>query len=212
LAGADMTSWLENEVKSIPAWARSHEDAVEDYYLTWAPYVMLYKKYEYWCTLSGSYFDYRLDPVSADMTSPCEIYKQPYYNPDGTIRYTYITVNGVVVHGVKINNMMWAVFARAWGWPPGAVSAGSDLNQICRSFTFDTPAAAYAVIFGAHEMFYWAEDGEGPITEVLTSDDLREMQEPPETDPDLHILWPSPDPLDPSESCMERPDLPIPFP
>jgi hypothetical protein len=209
LAGADMTSWLENEIKSIPLWARQHEDAVEDYYLSWIPYKMFAKKLKYWKVLSAKYFDYNLDPVSADEKAPCPKYKKVI----GIGHYTYVTVNGVVVHGVKINNMMWAVFGRAWGWPATALSLGSNLNNWGVYDSLDTPAAAKAVAFGADEMYDWATKSEDPITDVLTQEDLREMQEPPVEDPNLHILWPSPEPLDPSKSEMGRPPyMTIPLP
>ena len=64
---------------------------------------------------------------------------------------------------------------------------------------------------GAEEIYDWIEDGaEESLSEILDVNNLLLMQEP--DDSNLHILWPSPAPLDPSKSWMERPDLPIPFP
>jgi hypothetical protein len=222
LAGADMTSWLENELKGVPAWATSVRNDVEDYYSEFdltkidGPGLVALKRLAWWLKLSGKYFDHILDPISADEKSPCEVYKQPLYSPDGEIRYTYVTVNGVVVHGVKINNMIWAAFARAFGWPKGSAYLGSELNQFGRGILrlrieIDTPAASYAVSTGEGKIYDWIKSGaEEPLTEILDVNDLLRMQEPDDTI--LHILWPSPDPLDPSKSSMIKPDLLVPWP
>jgi len=211
LAGADMTSWLENELKSIPAWAQFHKYAVEDYYSSWNPARNIMDRFRHFYILSGEYFDYALDPVSADEKSPCDIYRQDV-STNGD--YTYVTVNGVVVHGAKINNIMWAVFARAWGWSPGWVEYGSNRNNQEAHGVPDSAAAAYSVSLGARAIYNWVIEGEGPLTDVLvlSTYDLFQMREPPETDSILHILWPSPDPLDPGKSTMVRGGIPIPIP
>jgi hypothetical protein len=220
LAGADMTSWLENELKGIPAWATSVRNGVEEYYfhsgplgLPPAPGIYNAKLLAWWIELSKNRFDYIFDPCSADETSPCPIYK---LTAKGGGHYTYVTVNGVVVHGVKINNMIWAAFTRAYGWPKGSAYLGSEWNQIWRGWKkwkieFDTPAASYAVTTGEGKIYDWIKNGaEEPLSDVLRRIDLKLMQEPDDTI--LKILWPSPDPLDPSKSKMNKPYITAPWP
>ena len=111
--------------------------------------------------------------------------------------------------------MIWAAFARAYGWPKGSAYLGSEYNQFRRGLPwhieFDTPAASYAVTTGEGKIYDWIKNGaEEPLSEILDINDLLSMQEPDDTI--LHILWPSTDPLDPSNSTMIKPYITVPWP
>lgn len=41
-------------------------------------------------------------------------------------------INGFVIHGSKINNMIWALFGRHWGWSKTSLCLGAHLNQLGR--------------------------------------------------------------------------------
>jgi hypothetical protein len=222
LAGADMTDWLEIELMRIPSWAISVKDNAQEYYYQQLsafgvipphPAVYSMKLLLYWIELSKNRFDYTFDPCSADGTSPCQKYKKKASS--GGV-YTYVTVNGVVVHGVKINNMMWAAFARAYGCIEGSAYLGSQANQLWRFLKkykvgFDTPAASHAVSIGEGKIYDWLMNGaEEPLSDILDVNDLLLMQEPDDTI--LHMLWPSSDPLDPGKSTMQRPNITVPWP
>ncbi len=199
LAGADMTSWLDTETKAVGTWATAHKTATEDANDSPIPGVTLVKVYLTWCSISGSFFDYEFDPVDAQQHAPCRRF-QPTIGPNG--QYGYVTVNGVVVHGSKINNMMWALFGRYWGWSETSLRLGAHLNQLGRDLRLDGATSQNAIGFGddIHD------NPSANITAILTPANLRTLQ-----DPNALIeekLWPSPDAADTGNSTFTRPTLP----
>lgn len=199
LAGADMTTWLDTETKAVGAWATAHKAATQLANDSPVPFVTRYAVYQTWCSISGSFFDYVFDPVDAQQHAPCRRF-QPTIGPNG--QYGYVTVNGVVVHGSKINNMMWALFGRYWGWSETSLRLGAHLNQLARTNRIDGATSQNAIGFGddIHD------NPSANITTILTPANLRTLQ-----DPNALIeekLWPSPDAADTGNSTFTRPTLP----
>ena len=199
LACADMTSWLDTETKAVGTWATTHRTATETANYSAIPGVTMCRVYQTWCSLSGSYFDYVFDPVDAQQHAPCRRF-QPTIGPNG--KYGYVTVNGVVVHGSKINNMMWALFGRYWGWSETSLRLGAHLNQLGRNLRRDGATSQNAIGFGddIHD------NPSANITTILTPANLRTLQVPNTLIEET--LWPSPDAADADNSTFTRPTLP----
>ncbi|MEM0967607.1 MAG: hypothetical protein AAGJ81_15780, partial [Verrucomicrobiota bacterium] len=201
LAGADITEWFQAEAASIGPWARSHLRATEDANYSMVPFVTRYQVFKTWSLISGSFFDYTLDPVDSEERSPCRRYQS-------TIRrggeYGYVTVNGYVIHGSKINLALWSLFGNHWGYSHFHLVAGGHVNSILRGKGLDSSSAGIAIYLGSQLYRHPDIAIDDPIRELV----LRLMQ----SDEDLieEKLWPSPYPMDPSKSTMNRPDPDLP--
>jgi hypothetical protein len=195
LAGADMTTWLDAETKAIGSWAIAHRALTEIANYSAIPRLTRYNVYRTWCSISSSYFDYTFDPVDSQKQTPCKRFK-----PGGL--YGYVTVNGVVVHGSKLNNMMWALFGRYWGYSEVSLRLGAHFNQLARNLRLDGIASQNAIGFG--DDIY--NNPSANITTILTPTNLRSLQDP--TSLIEEKLWPSPYPADTGNSFFARPTLP----
>jgi hypothetical protein len=199
LAGADMTAWLDAETKAIGAWASAQrfETAIANYCPV--PGVSMHRTYETWCSISGSFFDYVFDPVDTQQHAPCRRY-QPTIGPSA--QYGYVTINGVVVHGSKINNMLWSLFGRHWGWSKTSLRLGAHLNQYAQNQRIDGSTSQNAISLGSD--IY--DNPPASITTVLTPDNLRTLQDPVALIEEH--LWPSSNAADAGNSTFTRPTLP----
>lgn len=197
LAGADITDWLQAEIAAIELWAQQVRREAEDIHYSKVPFRTRGKMLLVWTSISGSYFDYVLDPVDAQGLSPCRRFQSPI-RPMG--HYGYVTVNGVVVHGSKINIMLWSLFGREWGWSPLALMAGSDLNNIDAKLELDPESSRWAVALGA--VLY--EKSQLDLRADGVADAFRLLQDGPDLIEEK--LWPSPYPADPDASVLRRPD------
>lgn len=191
LAGADMTSWLDTEMKTVGGWAVANKIAVENANDSAIPGVALVNVFNTWCSISGSFFDYVFDPVDAEQKAPCRRF-QPYIGSGGY--YGYVTINGVVVHGSKINNMLWALFGRYWGWPELCLKAGAHLNQLARTKRIDGSTSQNAIGLGDNIYALIQGNPSSSITNVLTPTALRTLQDPSSLIEEK--LWPSPNVAD----------------
>lgn len=200
LAGADMTSWLDTEMKTVGGWAVANKIAVENANDSAIPGVALVNVFNTWCSISGSFFDYVFDPVDAEQNAPCRRF-QPYIGSGGY--YGYVTINGVVVHGSKINNMLWALFGRYWGWPELCLKTGAHLNQLARSKKIDGSTSQNAIGFGDDIYALIQGNPSASITNVLTPTALRTLQDPSSLIEEK--LWPSPDIADTDYSTFLAP-------
>jgi hypothetical protein len=158
-----------------------------------------------WITLSASFFDYVFDPVDANQNAPCRRY-QPTIGQGG--HYGYVTVDGVVVHGSKLNNMLWAIFARWWGWPEATILGGANLNQLARDRRLDgiTSQNAIHLGFDIYDLLIADPSASIDLSAVMTESRLRTLVDA--TSLIEERLWPSPDPADISNSTFLRPILP----
>jgi len=203
LAGADMSAWLNAEAKAIGAWADSHRIDTEAANYSPIPFVTMYNVYRTWCSLSASFFDYVFDPIDAQQQAPCRRF-QPWIGPGG--HYGYVTVNGVVVHASKINNMLWGLFGRYWGWSETSLRLGAHLNQLARTLRTDGETSQNAIALGAEIYNLLQSSPSADIRTVLTESNLRKLVDP--NDLDEEKLWPSPYPADSGNSTFVRPWLP----
>jgi len=195
LAGADMTAWLDAETKAIGSWAIERRALTETANYSAIPGVTMYNVYRTWLSISAWHFDYSFNPVDAQKRAPCERFR-----PGGF--YGYVTVNGVVVHGSKLNNMMWALFGRYWGYSETSLRVGAHLNQLGRNLRVDGVASQNAIGLGAD--IY--NNPSANITTILTPTNLRSLQDP--TSLIEERLWPSPYPADAGNSFFDRPTPP----
>ncbi len=204
LAGAEIIQWLDDELEYVCDWGKRHREAVENDNYSNIPFVTRAAVLRVWVDISATFFDYVLDPVSESRTSPCRRF-QPFIGPNGD--YGYVTLNGVVVHGSKVNNLLWSVFGRSWGWSRVALQSGAHLNQLARSLRLDGDTSTNAIILGSK-----AFDNRGAdIRAILTKGAVRLLRDPSALDEER--LWPALDLASDSSSIMERPWLPtIPVP
>jgi hypothetical protein len=196
LAGADIARWLDTEIKAIPAWAREHKVAVLKANKSIWPFITMYKLYRVWTSISGSFFDYTLEPRDAYGRGPCL-----EHNVGG--EYPFVTVNGTVVHGSKINLVLWAVFGRAWGYSRFQLQVGAHVNQISRSGTLDPESSQNAVAIGGAMYDLVQADPNWDIKSEFTRHQVLRMRQ---NDDSLREenLWPG-DEADLSKSQLVRP-------
>jgi hypothetical protein len=125
LAGADITDRLESEVAHAATWGAAHKARAMVANASPIIGVAQYRTFRTWMLLSGHAFDYVLVPVSADGTAPC-----PRFNVPDLANRIYVTVNGVVVHGSKVNNLLWGSSGKAGdGTKPCSRSARGRTNS-----------------------------------------------------------------------------------
>ena len=200
LAGADITDWLEAEAAAMGPWARTHLRDTEDANRNDIPFVAQYDVYRTWLMISGSFFDYILDPVDAEELSPCRRYQNDISIASSDAKYGYVTVSGVVVHGSKVNLALWSLFSNHWGYSQYELAAGGHINSIYTGRGLDPVSSTQAMGFGSQLFLFPHLD----MDDSKRIEHLRRMQ----SDEDLieEKLWPSPYPLDPSKSRMSRPD------
>lgn len=196
LAGADMTAWLDAETKAVGAWAAGHRTATDTDNYSPIPGVTFYNVYKTWCILSAFRFDYVLEPVDAQQHAPCMRFF------DNQRIYSYVTVNGVVVDGSKINNMMWALFGSYWGFDEISIRMGAHLNQVARTRLLDGATSQNAIRFG----FDIHDNPSANIATILTPANMRSLQD--STSLIEEKLWPSLNPADTGNSTLTRPTLP----
>lgn len=196
LAGADIAGWLDTEIKAIPAWARMHKAAVYTANKSIVPFVTRYDVYRVWTSISGSFFDYTLQAVDSAGRGACA-----EYNGGGS--YAFVTVNGTVVHGSKINVMLWAIFGREWGYSTFELQLGANVNQIGQSGTRDPVSSQNAIAIGGGLYDLLQADPNWDIESELTRQQALRMRQ---NDDRLREenLWPGGN-ADLSQSQLVRP-------
>jgi len=203
LAYADMTRWLDKEVRQIKNWAIAHKQLTEMRNYSKIPLVTRKRMLDVWINLSANYFDYVFKPIDKEERTPCEAY---IYSGGNQGMYHYVTVNNVVVHGSKLNNMLWSIFGHYWGWNDSMLKMGAMWNELQVDRRLDNPTSQKAISLGT-EIYLRLEAGNlNYITDVLTEDELRNLQDPNYLWEEK--LWPSPYPADLSKSTFIRPRLP----
>lgn len=150
-----------------------------------------------------------LEPVNSDKTAPSLSFTPPRGSGPNSVGalYSYVTINGAVLHGSKINVLLWAVFGRYWGYSTTELQAGAEVNEFFRKFKLDKDSSQAAITLGGHCVDVRENQGISTL--------LQEMQDKskwkPLVDPRELIeekLWPSKDAADDSQSTLERPALP----
>jgi hypothetical protein len=136
--------------------------------------------------LSAFDFDYTMHPVNASRQAPFA-----HYAAQGD--YWYVTISGVVVHGSKINNMLWSLFSRGWGWSETEIRAGAHLNQLARTLRLDGVSSQNALGLGFELHARYSETTSDILTEAL----ITSMQDPLL---DEEKFWPCSDPADPVDA------------
>ena len=203
LAGAEMLSWLDAEAKSVGSWCSTHKQATINANYSPIPGLTRRKVFETWCSISGTFFDYIFDPVDADGQAPCRRF-QPPIGANG--QYGYLTINGVVVHGSKINNLMWALFGRYWGYREWELRLGAQVNEISERRQLDTATSQNAIGLGDDLFDLLQSNPSASISTTLTQSSLRTLQDPSTLIEEK--LWPAVAPADTGQSHLERPWLP----
>ena len=200
LAGAEMLSWLDSEVKQVGAWCANEKETIIDNNYSPIPGLTRLKVFDIWCIISSRYFDYVFDPVDAQANAPCRRF-QPTIAPGG--HYGYLTINGVVVHGSKINNMMWSLFGRYWGYQEWELRLGAQRNEINERQQLDEATSQFAVGFGADLFNLLQENLSADISIVLTKENLRKLQDTNSLIEEK--LWPAVSMADQGHSILHRP-------
>ena len=197
-----MISWLDAELKSIQIWASNHLEATEDANHTPIGLISEYYIYHTWNALSLA-FDYELDPVDATASAPCRQYAT---DTSTNAIYNYITVNGLVVHGSKINNILWALFGRYWGWSETSLRVGAQYNQITRNHRLDGETSQNAIGLAADLFMLLQSNATASVTTVLTAENLSTLIDA--VDLNEEHLWPATAAADTAASTFDRPTLP----
>lgn len=194
LAGAEIIQWLDQELGDTREWGSRWYNIVRAR-VFWSPNAITLV----FAFISAYEFDYALDAKDAARHSPTDIFQCGHGGGVDYPLYQYVTLRGRVVHGSKINNMLWARFGRQWGYSTLALRAGAYFNQATRG-GLDGPASQGAVKLGGQ--LHDTNDDTGSLltrnkTEVLVR----------ETGFNESWLWPSPSQADPGRSSLMRPML-----
>lgn len=198
LAGADITAWLESQVAVARGWGAAFKATTMIANASQLSLITQYRTFRRFMRLSGQEFDYQLVPVSSDNTAPCARYNIP----DSANRI-YVTVNGVVVHGSKVNNLLWGVFGRSWGYNVFFLKGGAHANNYWERFQWDPQSSQNAIGLGS-QLF---DNPAAPLTSILTPTALRTMQGGPEEGLMDTQLWPALVPFDNARSTIRQPNL-----
>ena len=103
--------------------------------------------------------------------------------------FQYVTLNGVVIHGSKLNGMLWGITGRALGFAETELLLFASLAEYTQSGGPDSESASNAILLG-FEVYEMHESNPHPalIESILRREKVLELQ-----DPDLydHRLWPS---------------------
>ena len=193
LAGAEIMTWLGSGRRYVEEWRARHMDETSSL----APsFPVAYEEHMLltFMRLSAFEFDYIIGPYDASRQAPFSHYATGDF-------YWYVTLNGVVVHGSKINNMLWALFARGWGWSETEIRGGAHFNEFVRNLRSDGVSSQNAIGLGFELHTRHFE----PISNILTVDQVTSLQEP--TALIEEKLWPCSDPADPLISRFFRPIL-----
>ena len=81
--------------------------------------------------------------------------------PEGS-PYHYGTLNGVVVHGSKVTNMLWALWGRAVGYTESNLRLGAHINQL-KSMELDPPSSQAAIMLGSAIYDTYREYGQNGV-------------------------------------------------
>ncbi len=204
LAGAELLPWLEIEFRYITNWAVVHKANVMSNNYSSIPGLTTKRVFDVWVSISGTHFDYVYDPIDSPMEAPCRAY-QPAIQPNG--HYGYLTVNGVVIHGSKLNNMMWALFGKSWGYGSWIMRQGAHVNEFFGRRQLDSETSQFAIDFGANELFMFLNTNTiASVSEVLSTNFLYSLQD--SEDLIEEHLWPAHGLYDATNSWLERPWLP----
>lgn len=202
-AGAEMLSWLDEETKDIQDWCSTHKEATISANYSPIPGLTRHRVYETWCSISGTFFDYIFDPVDSDALSPCRRF-QPPIGSNG--QYGYLTINGIVVHGSKINNMMWALFGRYWGYRKWELKLGAHANEIFEHHQLDRATSQNAIGLGVDIFNLIQNNPSASIDSVLTTTNLMSLQDSELLNEER--MWPAISEYDSGQSQLLRPWLP----
>lgn len=211
LAGADIYNWLGAEVAGVYVWGVDHRNDVEEANYSPIPGVTATKVFLTWASISGSYFDYAIAPVNQSETAPCaafndidRMYRHLY---EGNAEYGDITVNGEVLFGAKLNNMLWAIFGRSWGYSRIQLLAGAQVNELLQRFQLDSATSQAAINLGCD---IWEAIEATNFNPAVYFSRNRLVNLKDSTDElDEEMFWPCPDQTDTSKSTLERPALPL---
>jgi len=199
LAGANMMTWLGSERRYIEDYAPQHKaetraDCIEmNPLLAVEPLLLELEMTVSFANLSAYDFDYSMYPVNASRQAPFQRYAANNF-------YWYVTLRDVVVHGSKINNMLWGLFSRGWGWTEAEIRAGAHLNQLARTLRMDGVGSQNALGLG----FELHTRSSELTSDILTESLITSIQDPAL---DEEIFWPCSDPADGNENSFVRPSL-----
>jgi len=202
LAGPDITQWLLGEINHNRTYGKIVREMAEEKYKS-LNFVKREKAvYDIWVEISGGHFDYEIQPQDQSGVAPCGFYRTG-------VKCWPVTLNGTVVHGQNLNNLLWAVFGRSWGWNSLALELGAHWNQMEQKKLGlsdewkDPPGSQNSIRNGA--MLY-----EIPASSTLQ--DLKNFFTPAEVKLmwDTHnynedIFWPCNKPYDINKSKLLRP-------
>jgi hypothetical protein len=214
LAGAEMKTWILQEVRNLKAITEAHKKKVEEDNYSSIPGMTSANILGVFAANSGTDFDYNIDPVSDDRSAPSLPLKPKtrYEGGDEWTMYSYVTVGGTVLHGSKINNLLWGAFGYYWGWSGGQLQTGASVNQFARGLRLgklqlDNRSSQEAVMLGAYmARIYSMEPNTSLLWQVTSQKSVWEALID-ETSLIEEKLWPAKDGYSQSNSTFTRPVL-----
>jgi hypothetical protein len=168
VARPDSLFWFYHEIIDIREWAQATRAQAEIDCYSAVPGITSLNLLKVWAKISGTQFDYIMEPVNTDMSAPSLCFEPERGTGSGLGNYYgYITMNGVVVHGSKLNTMLWAVFGRYWGYSTGMLKNGAHFNELYTRYHLDKPSSQAAVENGGHYVDVRENQGVSTLLEEM---------------------------------------------
>jgi hypothetical protein len=156
-------------------------------------------------------FDMIIDPIDQNQLSPSKTYQvEKAEYPNGK-NYQYLTVNGTVMHGIKLVNMLFAQHALYWkkyisfGLIEPATILASSMDELDLDGYIDTRATRKSIQLGFDVAKEYEDSTSVDLLKLLTRKKLDELKEPKVFIEEK--LWPSPHVSDDSLSTFKWPKL-----
>ena len=153
-------SWIEEEVEVLIALgigeANRRLEQQKSTAFQAVPFVMYAQHWEM-AMISAFGFDYQFMEFDVSgRSSPTDALV-----PEGS-PYHYGTLNGVVVHGSKVTNKLWALWGRAVGYTESNLRLGAHINQL-KSMELDPPSSQAAIMLGSAIYDTYREYGQNGV-------------------------------------------------
>ena len=206
-AGGEIGGWLTNEVPIAVQRAQAWSNAVAAVALHFGENKDAFL-FQSWIKIASEYFDYQ---GVAGMPTPrysfTDADRPLGHQPDTSIpgmggkkgngdwdEPSYATLKGIVVHRVKINNLLYAVWGRTLGYDEDALSLGAGGNSILRGLGEDNESSQNAIELGfaLYDAYCQHED----LDSILTPEVAMGLQTPDNSSGLNDVnLWPDPVPV-----------------
>ncbi len=218
LAGPDILNWLDQEIRTMKKW--TIEKQTEAFYYCWNKLGSdgtlgdyMDELEEIFIKYSGREFDYQFDALNNDkLADYC--YRFAHEHNDTCAARCYITVKGNVIYFAKINNMLWGLFGRYWGYPTWELRSGAHWHEFKQhiglnifEWRLDPGTSQAGIKLGGDIYKKLKRNSSGNLSSWFSANRWKELVDDNELNEER--LWPSNKPLNiqASKLAISKPQL-----